>query len=89
LPATNSDESLGKLAARFQVNQTDVENGLALYRAQLKQGQNDAALVTLQKLSAVEGSPKYLSYLEAQLWAQNGQWNRAWEAVARFEFGGR
>jgi hypothetical protein len=87
LPATNSDEPVEKLAARFQVNQTDVGNGLALYRAQIKQGRNDAALVTLQKLRAVEGSPSYLSYLEAQLWAESGQWKEAWEAVARFEFG--
>ena len=89
LPATNSDQSLEKLAARFQVNQTDVGNGLALYRAQIKEGRKDAALVTLRRLSRVEGSPKYLSYLEAQLWAQNGQWKEAWEAAARFEFGGR
>jgi tetratricopeptide (TPR) repeat protein len=89
LPATNSDEPVEKLAARFQVNQTDVGNGLALYRAQIKQGRNDAALVTLQKLSAVEGSPKYLFYLEAQLWAESGQWKNAWETVAKFEFGNR
>jgi hypothetical protein len=89
LPERNSDESLEKLAARFQVNQTDVRNGLALYRAQIRQGRNDAALVTLQKLSAVEGSPKYLFYLEAQLWAESGQWKNAWETVAKFEFGNR
>jgi hypothetical protein len=89
LSARNSDEPMERLAARFQVNQTDVENGLALYQAQIKNGQTDAALVTLQKLSAAERSPKYLSYLEAQLWAQNGQWKNAWEAVARFESIGR
>ena len=89
LPATNSDESFEKLAARFQVNQGDIDNGLALYQAQIKNGQIDSALVTLQKLGAVEGRPKYLSYLEAQLWAQSGQWKNAWEAVAKYEFGGK
>ncbi len=89
LPERNSDESLEKLAARFQVNQSDLNNGLALYQAQSKEGRNDAALVTLQKLSAVEGSPKYLFYLEAQLWAESGQWKNAWETVAKFEFGNR
>ena len=86
LPATSSDDSLDKLAAHFQINPADIQNGLALYRAQLKQGQNDSAIVTLDKLRAVEGAPKYLSYFEAQLWAQAGQWQKAWEAVARYEF---
>jgi hypothetical protein len=85
LPAIQQDQPFEKLVARFQVNQNDVPNGLALYQAQLKQGQSDAALVTLQKLAAVPGSPKYLSYLEAQLWATAGQWQKAWEAVARYE----
>lgn len=89
LSAKESDESIEKLAARFQVNQNDIQNGIALYQAQLRRNQNDAALVTLQKLKSTEGSPKYLSYLEAQLWAQAGQWQKAWEAVGRYESIGR
>ena len=87
LPKANSLEPLDKLATRFQINRTDLDDGLALYFAQLKEGQIDAALVTLRELIALRGSPKYLWYLEAQLWAQKGEWQKAWRALSRFEFG--
>jgi O-antigen ligase len=87
IPEQNSNEPLAMAATRFQANRTDVASGLALYIAQLREGQTDAALVTLQKLIALPGSPKYLSYLEAQLWAQHGDWQKAWQARARAGFG--
>ena len=89
LTVRDSDEPLEKLAARFQIDPANVANGLALYRAQINRNQNDAALVTLQKLRSVEGSPKFISYLEAQLWTKTGEWRKAWEALARYEFGGK
>jgi tetratricopeptide (TPR) repeat protein len=88
-PKTNLNEPLETLAARFKLDRTDIGNGLALYQAQIAQGRNDDALATLRKMSAAEGSPKNLSYLEAELLAQNGRWKEAWEAAARFEFGSR
>lgn len=89
LPKTTSQEPLDKLAARFQINRTDLDDGLALYFAQIKEGQIDAALVTLRELIALKGSPKYLWYLEAELWAQKGEWQKAWRAFSRFGFESR
>jgi hypothetical protein len=44
-------------------------------------------LRTLRELSALPSSPKYLFYLEAQLWAQKELWKEAWEALKRFGLG--
>ena len=83
----HAEESLDKLAARFRVNRTDIDDGLALYFAQAREGQIDAALRTVRELAALPDGPKYLYYLEAQLWAQKGEWKDAWQAFERFGFG--
>ena len=87
LPKINSDESIETLGARFVLDRTNVENGLALYFAQVKHGQSDAAFGTLRQMTTTRNSPRYLSYLEAQRWAARGDWPKAWKAWARYEFG--
>lgn len=85
LPRGDSNEPLEKLSARFVLDRTNVQNGLDLYWAQKKSGQNDAALATLRQLTAAPNAPKYLWYLESQLWAEKGDWPTAWKAWAQFE----
>jgi O-antigen ligase len=85
VPQKNPQESAAVLQSRFKLNPT-VEAGLALYFAETKENRIDDALMTLRQLAALPNSPKYLSYLEAQLWAKKGQWKEAWQALARFEF---
>jgi hypothetical protein len=82
----DSSAPIEKLGADFFMDRANVHNGLALYFAQLKQGQTEAALATLQQMIASPNSPKYLSYLEAQLWMQKQDWQKAWAAWARFDF---
>jgi hypothetical protein len=89
LPRFNSDEPLEKLKVRFRLERTNLTNGLALYFAQLKQQQTDAALATLRDLIALPRSPQYLWYLESQFWAEKQDWQKAWRARARFEFAER
>ena len=87
IPKRRAEESVDKLAARFRLNRTSIDDGLALYLAYTREGQTDAALRTVRELTALPGGPKYLHYLEAQIWAQKGQWKEAWQASERFEFG--
>ncbi len=88
LPAVSSGGSLEDLGARFQLDRANLPDGLALYFAQLKKGQADAARATLSQLIAQPGAPDYLWYLEDQTWATKGDWQKAWNARARFEFKG-
>ena len=87
LPQAGSQEPLEGLRARFLISRNDLDDGLALYFAQVREGQIDDALRTVRELSALPGSPKYLFYLEAQLWAQKELWKEAWEALKRFAIG--
>jgi len=64
---------------------TDVNAGLALYSAQMREGESDQALATLQALVLLPGRPLYVFYLEAQLWAKKGEWEKAWKALEQFE----
>ena len=84
LPHPPTEEALDKLKARFLLNRSDMDVGLALYFAEIREGQTDNALTTLRELIALPESPKYLLYLEAKLWGEKGEWKKAWEALARF-----
>lgn len=87
LPQSGSPQPLDKARARFLVNRTNLDAGLDVYFAQIREGDIDNALGTVRELVALPNSPKYLSYFEAQLWAQRKDWQRAWQALARFALG--
>ena len=87
IPKAESQESLETLKARFLLNRTDVGTGVALYFAQLKENQTDGALATVRELETLPGSPQYLSFLEARLWAQQQKWKEAWQAMAQYILG--
>ena len=53
----------------------------------LDAGKIDEALATLESLAPFDGGPKYLWYLEAELWAQKKNWQKAWHALQRYAFG--
>lgn len=83
VPQVTSGEPSSVLQSRFKVKPA-VDDGLALYSAQVKEGKIDSALATLESLLRLEGSPKYLLYMEAELWAEKGEWQKAWKALERF-----
>jgi hypothetical protein len=62
----------------------DLRVGLALYAAQVKDGSTDEALATLRRLKQGEGRPRYLSFMEAELFAGRGAWKEAWAAWEEF-----
>src|SRR6202011_204522 len=64
---------------------SNLNAGLALYFAQMREGCVDDALTTQQSLAEVRGRPKYLACMEAELWAHKGEWPKAWTAWQRYD----
>jgi|GEM_PF-1359736 len=85
IPNSNTEEAVTVLRPRFRLDPTNFNLGLALYFAQIREGRADEGLTTLQSLIALRGSPKYLRYMEAQLWARKGDWEKAWNALRAYE----
>lgn len=73
--------SLAELNRVFLYNPTDISRGLDLYDAQRTQGLYDAALATLDQLSAVPQAPARVLYERAVIFAKKGDYAKAWDAV--------
>jgi tetratricopeptide (TPR) repeat protein len=84
LPQIDSKLPLAQLQKEFQYSQYDLAKGIELYMAQLKKGQTDEALTTVRKLTSFKEHPRYLSYVEAELWAKKENWQKAWEAWQQY-----
>jgi hypothetical protein len=84
LPKLGVGRSLTELERNVHLRPEDFQEGLALYAAQRQQRQNDEALATLRAVGKVRGRPDYVPYLEAVLWAEKEEWEKAWEAWARY-----
>ncbi len=84
LPHFDSGQSLAELERAFHFHPDDYQAGLALYAALRSLRQNDEALSTLRTVNAIPGRPNYGPYLESVLWAEKGEWTKAWEAWQRY-----
>ncbi len=84
LPQLSSGHSMAELERGFHFHPEDLQQGLALYAALRNLRQTDEALATLLALDAIAGRPAYVSWLEAELWAEKGDWQKAWEAWQRY-----
>jgi hypothetical protein len=80
IPQSNSVAPLGEMVTYFASNPDDLGVGLDLALAQMKAGQNDAALETLGQLVKIPDHPRYLSYVQAQLYTSKQDWVSAWQA---------
>jgi hypothetical protein len=80
IPQSVATQSVDDLAADFASHPDNLSDGIVLLLAQMKSGQNDAALDTLNALAKIPGNPRYLAYITAQLLAEKGDWPHAWDA---------
>ena len=80
IPQSAGNQSLDDLAAEFAAHPENLSDGLILLLAQMKTGQNDAALDTLRTLAKIRDHPRYLAYLAAELFTAKGEWQQAWNA---------
>lgn len=84
LPRVEAKSSLRELEDRFHAAPDNYGIGYALYRAQMQNGRVDDALMTARHFSERAGTPPYFRFLEAQCWAEKGNWERAWNAWQAF-----
>jgi hypothetical protein len=84
VPKADRTDSAAKLESRFQLLPNDIAAGLDVYFARMNAGETEKALATLETLTALPNGSKYLFYLEAQLYAKQEQWMKAWQALREF-----
>lgn len=59
--------------------------GYALYHYFREQHRVDDALDVVRHFTALPHPPSYFYFLEAEAWAERGDWQRAWSAYQKFE----
>jgi dihydroorotase-like cyclic amidohydrolase len=75
---------LPELERAFRLRGGDFQAGIQLFSAQRAAGMTAEALATLQTLQEAKGRPPYLAFMEAELWAEQEEWEKAWIALRRF-----
>lgn len=80
LPRGEGNASIQDLQKRLYAAPDNYGVGYALYRAQKQSGRIDDALLTIRHFSEAKNAPAYFHYLEAECWAEKGEWERAWAA---------
>ncbi len=63
----------------------DYLGGLALYQEQMRAGKIADALITVRRFTDQPAAPAYFHFLEAQAWAAQENWERAWTAWRKFD----
>jgi len=85
LPRINSNTSdILKLESQYRGSPDSYAIGYTLYRAQKQNGRIDDGLQTVRHFSERANTPAYWKYLEAQLWAEKQNYERAWRAWSKF-----
>jgi tetratricopeptide (TPR) repeat protein len=80
VPQSIGGRPLDAMASDFAAHPDNLSDGLMLLLAQMKTGDNDAALDTLQLLMKIPDHPRYLAYIGAELYGGKGDWPQAWAA---------
>jgi len=84
LPRITSKASLLELESQFRGAPDNYAIGYELYRAQKQAGRTDDALQTIRHFSEHKASPAYFKHIEADLWAEKQNYERAWKAWLAF-----
>jgi tetratricopeptide (TPR) repeat protein len=81
-----SDQSLSmaQMETDFQIHPSDAKRGLFLYSAQKDRSQWDAALATLEKVAALPDRPKHVYFEMATVYAQKGDFAKAWQLAQQY-----
>ncbi len=87
-PAKLPDVGAGdvqSLGQRFKISADPGRDGLLLAVAQWRSRLGDDALRTITIASTDSRPPAELNYLASEIWAAKGDWQKAWEARAKYE----
>ena len=83
LPNTDPADSIESLARRFGISGNIENDGLPIAVAQANAGDLDNALATLKVLATMPGAPRSLHFVESEIWARKGEWQKAWQALSQ------
>ncbi|HMJ04950.1 MAG TPA: hypothetical protein VK474_01720, partial [Chthoniobacterales bacterium] len=88
--AKGSRVSIEQMQKAVFSDPNDYQSAFTLYQLQSAAGQADDALITARRFTQQPAAPAYFHFLEAEGWAAQGNWERAWSAWLAFESkGGR
>ncbi|MDQ6808375.1 MAG: O-antigen ligase family protein [Verrucomicrobiota bacterium] len=85
LPSSLVAGSAEDLERSLAVNPRNYGVAFALYQRQRQAGKTSDALVTVRRFTADKESPRYFHFLEAESWADEGNWEQAWNSWQRFD----
>ncbi len=85
LPTSSAVGSADDLQRTLATNPRNYAVGFALFQQQKQSGKNSDALITVRRFAAEKESPRYFQFLEAECWADEGNWENAWKAWLQFE----
>lgn len=83
-PSISAMAQLNQLEQNFLFNPTDPRRGIDLYFAYKTKGDWTQALATLEKISTLPTAPYYLTYEMASIYAEKGDFRRAWELMFQY-----
>jgi O-antigen ligase len=85
LAQSHPNESIQALKMQFRSEANTQNNGLILAVAQAGQEDIDGALHTLEILAADPKPVPAVYFLQGELWARQGEWQKAWQALSKYE----
>ena len=85
LPVIEPNNSTKTLLLRFRATKNVATDGLALVQSQMSAKDFDVALSNLKNFSTAENVPPAVYFLESEIWAQKGDWPKAWQAIVKYQ----
>lgn len=85
LPGFAPNDSPKTLLLRFRMTNNVPTDGLALVQSQMQVNDFDVALLNLKNFSTGEKVPPAVYFLESEIWARKGDWQKAWQAIVKYE----
>jgi hypothetical protein len=84
-PEETAYSSTEQLRQAYHARPDDYGVGYQLYRAQMREGKTDDALMTARHFTDLASCPPYFYFLEAEAWAAKENWERAWKVWEKFQ----
>jgi O-antigen ligase len=85
LPQDRDELSIEELRKEYFASPNNFSTGYAFYRGQMRLGKFDDALVTARHFTDRSDAPLYFRFLEAEAWAAEEDWERAWKAWSAYQ----
>ena len=85
MPEDAVGSSIDQLRQALHSSPDNYGVGYRLYRAQMREGKIDEALMTARHFTELASCPPYFYFLEAEAWAAKENWERALKAWEKFQ----